>query len=77
MVVDISSTKFYPNWMQNVENVSTIYLHPEVKCGSHWTNTNKTRDTSVTLLGDLLYQISYKLVKKYGKSSYKFIYTLH
>ena len=74
MVVDISSTKFYPNWMQNVENMRTIYLYPEVKCGPHWTNNNKMYNTSMTLLGNLLYQTSYKLVKKYRKSRYKFIY---
>jgi hypothetical protein len=76
MVVDISGTKFYPNWIQNVENISTIYLYHEVKCGSKWSDTNKMHDTSMTLLGDLLYQTSYKLDKKYGESRYKFIYII-
>jgi len=61
MVVDICSTKFYLNWMQNLENMRT---------------TNKMHNTYMILLGDLLYQTSYKLTKKYEKSRYKFIYTL-
>jgi hypothetical protein len=76
MVVDIFSTKFYLNWMQNVQNMRTIYLYPEEKCGSHWTYTNIMHNTYMTLLGHLLYQTSYKVVKKYEKSRYKLIYTL-
>jgi len=38
--------------------------------------TNKMHNTYMILLGDLLYQTSYKLTKKYEKSRYKFIYTL-
>jgi hypothetical protein len=62
--------------MEIAENISTIYLCPEVKHESQWTNFNKIHNSSTGSLGNPLYQASHKLIKKYLQYRYKFIYTL-
>ena len=62
----MSCTIFFPNHMKNVEGTFKIsnIVHPQVKCGFHYTYFHETCNCSMALQENLLHGIALKFLKQ-------------